>query len=157
MSSVIPLVFGVFIFWEWIFLLTIKFLSVLSMFAGEAEMRRGRSNYAIQYKRRDQSPNNYKKKLQTGWELCDREHKGVEFWVSNKRKRSHSSLFACGCTSMKSIQALLSNRASHYLKLLIINDLNIISWEETIIALRTQPLPPAWISKLFTTGEGWFF
>ena len=104
-----------------------------------------------------QSPNNYKKKLQTGWELCDKEHKGVEFWVSNKRKRSHSSLFACGCTSMKSIQALLSKRASHYLKLLIINDLNIISWEETIIALRTQPLPPAWISKLFTTREGWFF
>ena len=73
-------------------MLTIKFLSVLSMFAGKAEMRRGRSNYAIQYKRRDQSPNNYKKKLQTGWELCDKEHKGVEFRVSNKRKRSHSSL-----------------------------------------------------------------
>ena len=35
--------------------------------------------------------------------------------------------------------------ALHYLKLLIVNDLNIVCWEEPIIALRTQSLPPAWI------------
>ena len=42
----------------------------------------------------------------------------------------------------------MSGRALHYLELLIINNLNITSWEETAIALRTQPLPPSRVNLI---------
>ena len=117
---------------------------MLSMYAEEAEIRNKRSNDTIQHKSRDPVPKWLQKKLQTGWELCFTEmteHKTI----LQKRK---SSLFTCQFTCMKSIQVLLSGRALHYLELLIINNLNITSWEETAIALRTQPLPPSRVNLI---------
>ena len=76
------------------------------------------------------------------------EHKSVEFWESCKRESPHSSLASAVYFYEVYVRVLLSRRALHYLELLIINNLNMTSWEETAIALRTQPLPPSRVNLI---------
>ena len=104
----------------------------------------------IQYNTRveTQSPNDYKRSFRLDGNYVLKDDRAQKCWVLRILQKRKSSLFTCQCTSMKSIRVLLSGRALHYLELLIINNLNITSWEETAIALRTQPLPPSRVNLI---------